>query len=134
MATSRTESGKPDSVGSMSGNRSAEKVLEDHLRKSREGSIDDDLRQNFSEDLVVLTGRGIFRGHEGLGNLNRMLQEELPRASYVFRTKLVDGEMAFLEWTAESEIALVEDGADSYCIRDGRIIAQTIHYTLVKKE
>jgi hypothetical protein len=23
---------------------------------------------------------------------------------------------------------------DSYCIRDGRIIAQTIHYTVKKKE
>lgn len=76
----------------------------------------------------------MFSGHEGLRTVNRMLQEELPKANYVYRTKVVDREMAFLEWTAESEDALVEDGADSYCIRDGRIIAHAIHYTLVKKE
>lgn len=43
---------------------------------------------------------------------------------------LVAGEMAFLEWTAASKKAIVEDGADSYLIRDGRIVAQTIHYTI----
>ena len=113
--------------------RSAEEVLEDHLHESREGSINTDLRKNFSDDLVILSGRGVFRGHESMRQLNRMLQEELPEATYVYRTKLVDREIAFLEWAAESEHALVEDGADSYCIRDGKIVAQTIHYTLVNK-
>jgi hypothetical protein len=114
--------------------RSAEEVLEDHLREAKEGSVEADLRKNFSEDLVVLTGRGAFRGHEGMRKLDRILQEELPKGNITYRTKLVVGEMAFLEWTAESEQAVVEDGADSYCIRDGRIVAQTIHYTVKKKE
>jgi hypothetical protein len=116
------------------GSRSTEEVLEDHLREAKEGSIEDDIRRNFAEDLVILTRRGVYRGHDGLRKLNRKLQHELPNASFRHRTKLVAGEMAFLEWTAESEQAVVEDGADSYCIRDGRIVAQTIHYTLKKKE
>jgi hypothetical protein len=33
-------------------------------------------------------------------------------------------------WTATSSAGSVEDGLDSYVIRDGRIQAQTIHYTL----
>lgn len=33
----------------------------------------------------------------------------------------------------ESDKVKVEDGADSYLIRDGRIIAQTIHYRLIEK-
>jgi hypothetical protein len=113
--------------------RSAEEVLEDHLRESKEGSVDDDLQRNFSEDLVMLTKGGVFRGHEGMRTLNRKLQEDLPQADLTYRTKLVAGEMAFLEWSAESETAVVEDGVDSYCIRDGKIIAQTIHYTVKKK-
>jgi hypothetical protein len=114
--------------------RSVEEVLDDHLRESKEGSLDDDLRRNFSENLVILTERGVFRGHEGMRELNRRLQEELPKAQLTYRTKLVAGEMAFLQWTAESESAVVEDGVDSYCIRDGQIIGQTIHYTVEKKE
>lgn len=38
--------------------------------------------------------------------------------------------MAFLEWSAMSPHAKVTDGADSYLIRNGRIIVQTIHYTV----
>ena len=40
--------------------------------------------------------------------------------------------MGFLEWTGEADNgARVEDGADSYLIRDGRIHAMTIHYTVL---
>lgn len=110
--------------------RSAKEVLDDHLRESREGSIEEDLARNFAEDLVILTGRGVFRGHAGLRHLNRLLMEELPGAEFEYRTRLVEGELAFLEWTAQAEGAVVEDGADSYVIRGGRIVAQTIHYTV----
>jgi hypothetical protein len=108
--------------------RSPAAVLDDHLRESQTGSVEADLARNYSEDLVVLTGRGVYRGHEGLKQLARILREELPDATFEYRTRLVQGEMGFLEWTGRSPMAEVEDGADSYLIRDGKIVAQTIHY------
>jgi hypothetical protein len=110
--------------------RSTEEVFEDHLSQSLEGSIETDLARNYAQDLVILTGRGIYRGHDGLRQLAELLNEQLQDGSMSYRTKLVDGELAFLEWTAESAHARVEDGADSYVVRHGRIIAQTIHYTI----
>ena len=111
-------------------NRLAEEVLEDHLRESRSGSLEDDLARNYAEDVVLLTGRGLHRRHDGVRELNRILMDALPNARFEYRTQLVHGEMGFLEWTAEADGARVEDGADSYLIRSGRIIAQTIHYTV----
>jgi hypothetical protein len=113
-------------------NRSARDVIEDHLQQAKEGTLEDDLARNYAEDAVFLSSRGIYRGHDGLRHLNKMLQEEFPEATYEYRNQLVDGEMAFLEWTARSGNAVVKDGADSYLIRDGQIIAQTIHYTVAK--
>jgi hypothetical protein len=113
--------------------RSSDEVLEDHLRESQDGSVDDDLERNYAEDVVVLTGQGLFRGREGLRQLAGMLNEELGRATFKYRTRLVEGEIGFLEWSATGEWADVDDGADSYLIRDGQIIAQTIHYTLRRK-
>lgn len=110
--------------------RSAREVLEDHLRESRQGSLDEDLPRNYAEDVVILTGRGVFRGHDGMRHLNRTLGEELPNAAFEYRTTLVEGEVGFLEWTARADGARVSDGADSYLIRDGKIAAQTIHYTV----
>lgn len=114
--------------------RSAAEVLDDHLRESQTGSIEDDLARNYAVDLVVLTGRGIYRGHDGLRQLARLLNEELPNADFEYRTRLVEGEMGFLEWAAHAEGADVEDGVDSYLIRGGLIIAQTIHYTVIRRD
>lgn len=111
-------------------NRTAEEVFEDHLREGKTGSVEDDFARNYAEDVVLLTGRGIHRGRDGLLYLAGLLQKELPNAAFEYRTRLVEGDMAFLEWTARSEGGVIEDGADSYLIRDGRIVAQTIHYTV----
>ncbi|HXG67186.1 MAG TPA: nuclear transport factor 2 family protein [Blastocatellia bacterium] len=109
--------------------RSAQEVLEDHLRLCREGRLEDDLARNIAEDVVLLTGRGVYRGHDGVRRLARFLKQDFPDARYEYVTALVDGETAFLEWRAESSRARVRDGADSFLIRNGKIVAQTIHYT-----
>jgi hypothetical protein len=57
---------------------------------------------------------------------------QLPDAEFPFSTKLVEGEHAFLVWKARSERFEVEDGAGSFVIRGGRIVAQTIFYRLSK--
>jgi hypothetical protein len=112
--------------------RSARDVLEDHLRLRQPGlaKVEKAISRNFAEDVVLLTGYGVFRGHEGVRRSAHVLYGRLPCVRYRYATTLVDGEMAFLEWTARCATARVEDGADSFLIRDGRIVVQTIHYTV----
>lgn len=111
-------------------NRSASDVLHEHLRESIEGTVEDDLARNYAEDVVVLCEKGVFQGHDGMRTLAETLRRELPDATFEYRTTLVAGDVAFLEWSATSPAGNVDDGADSYVIRDGRIVAQTIHYTI----
>jgi hypothetical protein len=42
----------------------------------------------------------------------------------------VHGDIAFLEWTAVADGAMVRDGADTFVIRDDRVRVMTIHYTV----
>lgn len=110
--------------------RSAAEVFEDHLQLAGEHRFEEDIERNVSPDIVVLERRGIFRGREGVRKLADLLEQELPRAPYVYTNRLIDGSVAFLEWTAEAEHSRVRDGADSFVIEDGWIVAQTIHYTV----
>jgi hypothetical protein len=110
--------------------RSAEEVFEDHLRLAGEHRFDEDIERNIAPHCVILERRGIFRGREGARELARLLEEELGPAPYVYTLQLVEGRFAFLEWTAEASHARVRDGADSFVIEDGWIVAQTIHYTV----
>ncbi|OII65842.1 SnoaL-like polyketide cyclase [Streptomyces sp. CC53] len=110
--------------------RSPREVFEDHLRLAAEHRFEEDIARNVSPDCVVLERRGVFRGHPGVRELARLLAEELPDAPYTYTNRLVDGRVAFLEWTAETARSRVRDGADSFLIEDGWIVAQTIHYTV----
>lgn len=110
--------------------RSAKEVLDDHLRESQTGSVEADLARNYAEDVVVLMRGEAHHGHEGIRGLARLLRQELPDASFEYRSCVVAREFGFLEWSGRGDQAYVEDGADSYVIREGKIIAQTIHYTV----
>lgn len=113
--------------------RSTQEVFEDHLWQCLEGSVEEDLARNYADDVVILSGGRVHRGHEGLRRLAARLRDELPDARFYYKSKVVEGDVAFLEWTAETPRSRVEDGADSFVIRNGRIVAQTIHYTVVPR-
>lgn len=123
-------SGRPD--GRHLSGRSTTEVFEDHLRLRIAGQLEDDLRRNYAEDVVLLTCNSVLRGHDGLRESARRLREQLPNASYRFKARQVADDYAFLVWTAHSDSCCVGCGADSFVIRDGRIRMQTIHYDLVR--
>lgn len=111
--------------------RTAYAVLRDHLEKARQWSIEDDLAENYAGSVLFLTGYGVHRGHDGARTLAELLQKQLPDAQFTYRTIEVEDDIGFLEWTAISSNGnYVNDGADSFVIRKGQIVAQTIHYTV----
>src|SRR5215813_7140054 len=100
--------------------RSAAEVFDDHLRLARDGDFESDFARNVAEDIVVLTPRGVFRGHPGVRELARQLVNEIPNGEWRYWQQLVEGRFAFLEWTVETGPFRVPDGADSFVIEDGK--------------
>lgn len=118
--------------------RTTREVLDDHLDIANrwggepfERVLEEDLRRNVSEDVVVLINRGVFHGHEGVRQLARMLAEELPEhRSFEYTHTAAEGRVALLEWRYDDDQVRVRDGVDSYLVENGKIVAQTIHYTV----
>ena len=108
--------------------RTTEEVLEDHLRCRTEDDIEGDLKWNYAEEVIILTSRGAYHGHDGIRELYGHLQKAISGSNYEFPLKLTDGPYAFIEWRARKPGKSVEDGADSFVIKNGKIICQTIHY------
>lgn len=129
-------------------NRTAQEVLNEHLKLSNAWkdeaemwrNFSEDLRRNFSEDCLVLTNRGIFHGHEGVTELVEMEVAQVfggemaYGGSLQYITKVVEGRMGFLEWTYEDANVRIRDCADLYLTEDGKIVAQTVHYTKEAKQ
>jgi hypothetical protein len=112
------------------GGRSPREVLDDHLALAAAGDWVTDLERNVADDVVVLTGFGVFEGRDQVRVLAELLDAQLPHARFEYTTVALRGDVAYLEWRADADGARVRDGADSFVIREGRIVAQTIHYTV----
>ena len=110
--------------------RSTLEVLDDHLQRRERGDIQGDLEHNYARDIVLLCEKGVLKGHDAVRTSAKALADQLPEACFRFPFKAVDGEHALLHWNARSAKARVDFGVDTFVIRDGRIVLQTVSYQL----
>ena len=108
--------------------RSTREVIEHHLASRREGDLDRDLRENYADDVVLLSYEGVHRGHSGVRALAEILATYVDAGDYGSDGLVIDSDYALLRWSATGDRYIVHDGIDSFVVRDGRIVAQTIHY------
>ncbi|MBN8726145.1 MAG: nuclear transport factor 2 family protein [Xanthomonadales bacterium] len=113
--------------------RSTRDVLADHLRLRQAGDVETDIARNYEPDCVLMTSYGVFHGHDGVREAARLLARQTGNGGYRYARQECHEELAFLEWSVDTPEVSVPDGADSYWIRDGRIRAMTIHYSVHEK-
>jgi hypothetical protein len=82
--------------------REPEEVFDDHLHQGQHGTVEEDLSRNYAPEVVVLTGAGVHRGHDGVRELAARLRQALPEASITYTARVVAGEVALLEWAAST--------------------------------
>ena len=112
--------------------RTPEEVFEDHLRLRLEGKLEEDLRRNYSEDVLLLTVNSNARGHDAIRMSAARLRQQLPQARFNIATRQVNGPYALLIWSAKSARLDAVEGADSFVIENGKIVFQSIHYGLTR--
>ena len=110
--------------------RTIDEVFRDHLELRAIGDVERDIERNFAPEVVLLSSYGVFRGHAGVRQSADLLAEHLGEARFGYTRRLVEKDVAFLEWEAWSQEVSVCDGADTFVIRNGLIAIQTIHYTV----
>jgi hypothetical protein len=84
--------------------RSAGDVLQDHLRLREAAELEEDLRCNYATDVVLLSARGVLRGHEGVRTSAAFLYEAAAGHDYRYHVTVADDRMAMLEWSATGRL------------------------------
>lgn len=110
--------------------RSTRDVFEDHLQLRTDGNLSDDLARNYADDVVLLSEDGPMIGHDAIRTSATKLHRQLPGGKFEFLYKYVHGEYAFLLWRGKTDTTTINNGADTFVIRDGRIVMQSIHYVI----
>jgi hypothetical protein len=109
--------------------RRVEEVIRAHLSYRETGELERDLAENYAEDVILLSAEGVNRGHDGVPRLAEILGSYAGRGAFIYRQVLVEEDFAMLQWSGRGDRVDIHDGADSYVVRNGLIVAQGIHYS-----
>jgi len=105
---------------------STKDVLEHHLKCFGAGDLAGIL-SDYVPDAVLFTPSGALKGVDAIRPLFQTMFAEFrkPGASFSMKEQLVDGDYAYILWTAESADNVYEVGTDTFVVRDGKIVAQS---------
>ena len=112
--------------------RTPQEVFQHHAQALVAGDLDE-IVADYSDDAVFITPAGVLRGKEGVRAGFTQLLADLPNADWAVPTQIFEGDVLFIEWTADAEKTRAEDGIDTFVFRDGLIRAQTVRYSLQHK-
>ena len=101
-------------------------VLDHHLKCFADGDLDGILA-DYSSDAVLLAPTGPLRGPDALRPLFQALFLEFakPGSSFTMQQRFVDGDYAYILWTAETSDNSYEFATDTFVVRNGKIVAQS---------
>jgi hypothetical protein len=77
--------------------RTCKEVLAHHLDLRRSGDLERDPRDNYHPEVVILTARQVFRGHDGVRASAHRLWRAVGGGSYSYSYALADERMALVE-------------------------------------
>ena len=112
--------------------RTPQEVFSHHAQALGAGDLDE-IVADYADDAVFITPAGIKRGKDGVRAAFTQLLADVPNAKWALPTQIYEGDVLFLEWTADAAATRVEDGIDTFVFRDGLIQVQTVRYTLQRK-
>ncbi len=105
---------------------STQEVVDHHLKCFGDGDLGGIL-SDYAPGAVLFTSEGPLRGSGEIGPLFEAMIAEFGKPGAVFnmQRQYVDGDHAYILWTAETADNRYELGTDTFIVRDGKIVVQS---------
>jgi ketosteroid isomerase-like protein len=113
---------------------STKDVIDHHLKAFGERDLKGVL-SDYAPGAVFFTQNGPLRGADAIRPLFQSLIAEFgkPDAKFNMKQQLVEGDYAYILWTAETADNVYELGTDTFVVRDGKIVAQSFSGKIMPK-
>ena len=105
---------------------STKDVLDHHMRCFDMGDVAGIL-SDYTPDAVLFTPNGPLKGIDAIRPLFQAIFAEFGKPGTTFRMieQTIDGQYAYIVWTAETADNVYDMGTDTFVIRNGKIVAQS---------
>ena len=106
--------------------KSTKEVLEHHQEALKQSDING-VMSDYAPGAVLFTKDRILKGSEAIRYLFETFIAEFAKPGTTLNRKqqLVDGDYAYVVWTAETMDNVYEMGTDTFVIRESKIVAQS---------
>ncbi|HEY1477998.1 MAG TPA: nuclear transport factor 2 family protein [Chthoniobacterales bacterium] len=113
---------------------STKDVIDHHLKCFGDGDLEGIL-SDYAPDAVLFTSDGPLRGIDAIKPLFQAMVAEFgkPGATFSMKQQFVEGDYAYILWTAETADNVYEVGTDTFVVRDGKIVAQSFTGKVIPK-
>jgi ketosteroid isomerase-like protein len=108
-------------------NEQTEKTLHHHWQAFGAGDVDA-IMADYAEDAVLITRDATLKGHAQIRSLFSQISENIfppDSTSLKLTNQVVEGEIAYILWSANSARYNAPFCTDTFLIHDGKIVAQT---------
>ena len=101
-------------------------VLDHHLKSFAEYDLDGVLA-DYSSDAVLFVPTGPLKGPDAIKPVFQALVSEFakPGSSFTMQQRCIEGDHAYILWTAETADNSYEFATDTFVVRNGKIVAQS---------
>jgi hypothetical protein len=84
---------------------------------------------------VMIVPTGVLRGVHGIRPLFQALIDEFakPGATFDLQQQVIQGDVAYIRWVAETADNTYELGTDTFVVRHGKIVVQTFAFKATPK-
>ncbi len=113
---------------------STKDILDHHLKSFGEGDLDG-IISDYAPDAVLFTPDGPLKGPGAIRPMFQAMLAEFgkPGASFSMKLQSIEGEFAYILWTAETADNVYEVATDTFVVRAGKIVAQSLAAKITPK-
>jgi ketosteroid isomerase-like protein len=106
--------------------KSTNDVIDHHLKAIEQGDVNAIL-SDYAPDAILFKGDGVFEGVDAIRPVFEKFVAEFQRHGTTISTKqrLVEGDYAYMVWTAETADNVYELATDTFFVKQGKIVAQS---------
>ena len=111
-----------------------EAVIDHHLQAFGDGDIDELMLDYTDSSILITPERTLNNLNEICALFNKFITDVVPPGcDFELSKKIINGDIAYLIWSAESDNFRIPFGTDTFIIKDGKIATQTVAMVLELK-
>ncbi|MBF8269237.1 MAG: hypothetical protein HW386_946 [Gammaproteobacteria bacterium] len=104
----------------------AERIVEHHMASGNSRNIDE-IMTDYADDAILIAPDGaVHKGKQAILASFQQLMTQDPSSIITPTRKIYEGDVGYIVWTINAGQPNVVNGSDTFIIRDGKIVVQTV--------